>query len=84
MLKLTGKKIFSNLRSFFVCLSKPVKYSDEILQVCTDLSAEKYALFLEIITRDPSIYTINHIGITHSIRNFMEKSIGLQRDNDDH
>ena len=41
-----------------------------------DLQRKKYKLFLEIITCDPSIYTMDHPDLTVSI--FIGNSIGTQ------
>ena len=38
---------------------------------------KKYNIILEILTCDPSVYTMDHPDL--NVSNFMEKSIGLKR-----
>ena len=51
--------------------------------VCTgcedkiDLQRKEYNIFFEIVTCNPSIYTMDHLDI--SVSNFMENSIDLKR-----
>ena len=61
--------------------TKMMRHFIRVCTVCKDkinLQRKKYNIFLEIITCDPSTFTMDHPGLTGS--NFMRNSIGPKRD----